>query len=130
MQPVRSFDMDLAPLDHPISRKEFQKWLDDPEMIQMLEDVQIDPSTKFEIFDVLDVDMNTELSLEELIGGLMRLRGSICKSDIIAIRMKVRYLTSMVEDIWHRTCGDKLDPPAVDSDILVGCVTSHVDQHG
>merc|ERR1712113_1271258 len=98
-----ALDMDEQ-LKKPIQRSQFQAWLDDPDMLQMLEDVQIDSSTKFEIFDVLDMDMNAQLELDELVGGLMRLRGGICKSDIVAIRMKVRYLTKMTEEIWTKVC--------------------------
>merc|ERR1712193_522894 len=68
----------------------------------MLEEVDIETSTKFELFDVLDVNMGGELGLDELIGGLMRLRGPISKSDIVAVRLKVRYMTKLIEDVWRK----------------------------
>merc|ERR1712087_836357 len=74
----------------------------DPEMLTMLEEVEIETCTKFELFDVLDVDMGGELELDELITGLMKLRGPISKSDIVATRLKVRHVTKMMEDVWRK----------------------------
>jgi len=87
-----------------IPRDVFQMWLDDPIMLNMLDEADIETSTKSDLFDVLDVDMGGELGLDELVGGLMRLRGPISKSDIVAIRLKVQYLTQLIEDVW-RHCG-------------------------
>ena len=42
----------------------------DPSVIEMLESADIDTSQKFELFDVLDVDMGGALSLDEIIHGL------------------------------------------------------------
>mmetsp|Transcript_39780 Transcript_39780/g.72339 ORF Transcript_39780/g.72339 Transcript_39780/m.72339 type:complete len:97 (+) Transcript_39780:1-291(+) len=43
-----------------------------------------------DLFDVLDADMSGELTLEELIDGLMRLRGPITKRDMVGVRTQVR----------------------------------------
>merc|ERR1712151_717453 len=82
-------------------------------MLTMLEDVEIEASTKLELFDVLDVDMGGHLGIDELIGGLMRLRGPISKTDVMAIRLQVRYVTKLMEDVWHAVIGD---PAASDDD--------------
>ena len=49
----------------------------------------IETATKSELFDVLDADMGGELTLSELRNGLMRLRGPITKSDIVAVRLEI-----------------------------------------
>eukprot|EP00928_Gymnodinium_smaydae_P089293 TRINITY_DN73283_c0_g1_i1.p1 TRINITY_DN73283_c0_g1~~TRINITY_DN73283_c0_g1_i1.p1 ORF type:complete len:190 (+),score=30.43 TRINITY_DN73283_c0_g1_i1:24-572(+) len=85
-----------------ISRDIFNSWLRDPEMLAMLEEIDIETSTKFELFDVLDVDMGGELSFDEMVNGLMSLRGPISKSDIMAVRLKVRFLTKMVMGIVEK----------------------------
>merc|ERR1711988_1675431 len=72
----------------------------------MLEDAHIETSTRADLFDVLDVDMGGELAIGELVDGLMRLRGPITKSDIVAVRLKVSYMTKMVEDLWQKLCND------------------------
>merc|ERR1712186_12635 len=87
-----------------ISRDVFNTWLRTEEMVELLEEVDIETSTKYELFDVLDVDMGGELGIDELVGGLMRLRGPISKSDIVAVRLKVRHMTKLIEDIWNQTC--------------------------
>jgi len=82
-----------------ISRELFNTWLTDPDVLSLLEEVDVDTATKAEIFDVCDVDKSGSLTPDELVSGLMRLRGPISKCDVIAIRLKVRYLTKMLEDI-------------------------------
>jgi len=87
-----------------ITRDLFSAWLTDPDMLSMLDDMEIDTATKHEIFDVCDIDKSGSLTPDELISGLMRLRGPISKCDVIAVRLKVRYLTDMLEDI-HNNLG-------------------------
>lgn len=90
---------ELVEDDILISREVFNVWLQDPKMLSMLEEVEIETSTKFELFDVLDVDNGGELSFDELVSGLMSLRGPHSKCDIVAIRLKVRYMTQLVEKV-------------------------------
>jgi len=88
--------------DVTISRQVFNEWLDRPAVTRLLETMDIEVSSKAGIFDVLDVDMSGELEFEELIGGLMHLRGPITKSDIVAVRLKVRYMCGLIEDMWTK----------------------------
>eukprot|EP00930_Biecheleria_cincta_P039939 TRINITY_DN27407_c0_g1_i1.p1 TRINITY_DN27407_c0_g1~~TRINITY_DN27407_c0_g1_i1.p1 ORF type:complete len:709 (+),score=124.50 TRINITY_DN27407_c0_g1_i1:35-2161(+) len=85
-----------------VTRDVFHVWLHDPQVINMLEGAEIDTSAKFELFDVLDVDDGGELSLDELIDGLMRLRGPITKSDVVAVRLKQNYTTRLVRELVER----------------------------
>merc|ERR1712014_28948 len=57
-----------------ITRDVFHTWLLDKDFVQVLDDADVDISNKFELFDILDVDMGGELSAEELVHGLMKLR--------------------------------------------------------
>merc|ERR1712032_637587 len=86
------------------TRSVFNTWLMDAEMLSLLEDCEIETATKFELFDVLDVDMGGTLGVNELVGGLMRLRGPVSKSDIVAVRLKVRYITELIEELWTQVC--------------------------
>merc|ERR1719330_140415 len=90
-----------------ISRERFNSWLTQQPMLSMLEECQIETSTKFELFDALDVDMGGTLGIDELVGGLMRLRGPMTKSDVVATRLKVRHMIIMIEDIWTKLHGDR-----------------------
>eukprot|EP00928_Gymnodinium_smaydae_P028038 TRINITY_DN21498_c0_g2_i1.p1 TRINITY_DN21498_c0_g2~~TRINITY_DN21498_c0_g2_i1.p1 ORF type:complete len:722 (-),score=160.87 TRINITY_DN21498_c0_g2_i1:185-2269(-) len=84
-------------LQMEVSREVFQQWLDDAEMIAMMEDAGIETSSKYEIYDVLDVDMNGGLKFQEIVDGLLNLRGEVSKADIVAVRMKVRHITKVLE---------------------------------
>eukprot|EP00928_Gymnodinium_smaydae_P005874 TRINITY_DN12034_c0_g1_i1.p1 TRINITY_DN12034_c0_g1~~TRINITY_DN12034_c0_g1_i1.p1 ORF type:complete len:694 (+),score=129.88 TRINITY_DN12034_c0_g1_i1:41-2083(+) len=73
-----------------IERDEFQEWIQKPEVASMLEDAGIDMSTKRELFDTLDGDLSGSLQVDELVRGLMMLRGVVSKSDIVGVRLLVR----------------------------------------
>lgn len=82
-----------------ISRDVFQMWLEDPEFTDVLEEAEVDLSAKAYLFDILDVDMGGELSADELVTGLMKLRGDVSKGDIVAIMLQVRHLTQQFEEL-------------------------------
>lgn len=88
-----------------ISRDVFMMWLEDTEFTDVLEEAEVDLSAKADLFDILDVDMGGELSADELVTGLMKLRGDVSKGDIVAILLQVRHLTQQVEDLL-----ETLDP--------------------
>eukprot|EP00930_Biecheleria_cincta_P095200 TRINITY_DN87201_c0_g1_i1.p1 TRINITY_DN87201_c0_g1~~TRINITY_DN87201_c0_g1_i1.p1 ORF type:complete len:544 (-),score=66.16 TRINITY_DN87201_c0_g1_i1:56-1687(-) len=83
---------ELADSGIQVDHKAFQRWMDDPDFEELLESADIDTSNKYELFDILDADFGGSLGLEEVVNGLMKLRGPVSKNDIVAIRMKVRYL--------------------------------------
>merc|ERR1712176_709488 len=78
-----------------ITRELFNWWLEEKEMEMLLLEADIETSTRFDLFDALDADLSGELTFTEVVAGLMRLRGPISKSDLIAIRLKVRHITSL-----------------------------------
>lgn len=80
-----------------ISREVFNTWFRNEEFHYLLEQAEIETSNTSELFDVLDADMGGKLSMDELITGLMRLRGPVTKADIVAVRLKVRNLTKILE---------------------------------
>mmetsp|Transcript_147356 Transcript_147356/g.410508 ORF Transcript_147356/g.410508 Transcript_147356/m.410508 type:complete len:796 (+) Transcript_147356:3-2390(+) len=82
-----------------ITRKEFNQWIEHPAFLELLEDAEIDSANRHELFDVLDADMDGKLRMSELITGLMKLRGPVTKSDIVAMRLKVRYLAGLLESL-------------------------------
>merc|ERR1712083_1009707 len=93
-----------------ITREIFNKWLnDDRRMLNILEELDIETSTKYELFDMLDVDMGGELEFGELVEGLMRVRGPIAKCDIVATRLSVRYLTKLMECICDELGCDRTE---------------------
>jgi len=91
-----------------ITKRTFNSWLlNNKQLLESLDDAEIDTSSKFELFDVLDIDLSGKLPFRETVEGLMKCRGPVSKTDIISIRLRVRYLTRLVQQI-HK----KLDCPA------------------
>ncbi|CAE7277253.1 Cacna1c [Symbiodinium natans] len=80
-----------------ISRDEFDSWLHDQDFVRVLDEASIDTSAQVGLFDVLDADGGGELSVNELVTGLMSLRGPVTKGDVIGMSLKIRYLVSMME---------------------------------
>ncbi|CAE7586692.1 Scn1a [Symbiodinium natans] len=85
-----------------ITREVFQAWLKDPEFVRVLEEADVDVSNKFELFNILDVDSGGELSVEELLNGLMGLRGDVSKGDVVSILLRVRDILQRVERMEQR----------------------------
>lgn len=84
-------------LGTPVTRDVFNKWLSHPRMMRMLRNADIDIASKFELFDVLDADLSGSLTMNELVRGLMHLRGPISKAEIVSIRLKMRLNTQRLE---------------------------------
>jgi len=92
----------LREMDVLVTKEVFFDWLAVPEFSQLLDEAEIDVADRSELFDVLDVDMGGQLSMDELTTGLMQLRGSVTKADIVAVRLKVRYFTGILEGLVER----------------------------
>lgn len=95
------------PDDTTITREVFNLWLQDPQVVGLLQEADIDTANKFDLFDILDVDMQGELGIGEFVNGLMALRGPVTKSDIVATRLKVRFVTAKIDEVWNKVgCAD------------------------
>jgi len=88
--------------DNIVTRAVFDNWLTKSAMLTLLRNIDIETATKHELFDVLDVNMDGCLSKDEVASGLMRLRGAVTKSDIVAIRMQVRFMSKLIDKL--HTC--------------------------
>eukprot|EP00927_Polykrikos_kofoidii_P021741 TRINITY_DN20495_c0_g1_i4.p1 TRINITY_DN20495_c0_g1~~TRINITY_DN20495_c0_g1_i4.p1 ORF type:complete len:598 (-),score=84.10 TRINITY_DN20495_c0_g1_i4:57-1850(-) len=80
-----------------ITREDFKKWLDNEKFVKVLEEADIDLSSKNEIFEVLDSDINGFLTQKELAIGLMRLRGPMRKTEIVATRLMMLHGTERMQ---------------------------------
>eukprot|EP00931_Biecheleriopsis_adriatica_P008727 TRINITY_DN10986_c0_g1_i2.p1 TRINITY_DN10986_c0_g1~~TRINITY_DN10986_c0_g1_i2.p1 ORF type:complete len:488 (-),score=94.47 TRINITY_DN10986_c0_g1_i2:24-1487(-) len=76
-----------------VDRDTFMAWLEEPEFLEVLEYADVDISNKYDLFDILDADMGGLLELDEVVTGLMKLRGPVSKNDLVATRLQVRLLT-------------------------------------
>merc|ERR1712050_249694 len=57
---------------------------------QLLDELEIDETDRLDLFSVLDSDGSGVLTVDELIQGIMAVRGHAKKSDVIATRLAVK----------------------------------------
>eukprot|EP00930_Biecheleria_cincta_P028760 TRINITY_DN20050_c0_g1_i1.p1 TRINITY_DN20050_c0_g1~~TRINITY_DN20050_c0_g1_i1.p1 ORF type:complete len:1208 (+),score=169.27 TRINITY_DN20050_c0_g1_i1:32-3655(+) len=87
-----------------ISQECFNYWLaNDTSLNGVLDDADIDLSMKYTLFEVLDSDASGALSYKELLEGLMKCRGPVSKAEIVAIRLKVKFITQYLEKLLHKS---------------------------
>lgn len=82
-----------------VTRAKWKQWLARPDFQTLLKEADISASNKMELFDALDADGGGELNIEELLYGLMRLRGPVAKSEIVAIRVKISYMCNLLQQL-------------------------------
>eukprot|EP00929_Paragymnodinium_shiwhaense_P101269 TRINITY_DN6421_c1_g1_i1.p1 TRINITY_DN6421_c1_g1~~TRINITY_DN6421_c1_g1_i1.p1 ORF type:complete len:851 (-),score=202.27 TRINITY_DN6421_c1_g1_i1:222-2774(-) len=85
-----------------ITREAFDQWLQEKDLLNMLDELDIGTSNKSELFEVIDCDLSGELEVPEIISGLMKLRGPSDKSDAVAALLGIRYMTKMLEAVHNK----------------------------
>ena len=94
---------DMAKRGRLISRAELNHWLStEKELLDVMEDAEIDLSCKSDLFDVFDANLDGFLHFDEIVEGMLRCRGPVSKTDIIAVRLKTRLLVRMVSKICEK----------------------------
>lgn len=79
-----------ANLSMEITREMFRDVVSEPAMEALLQDLEISVSDPMSLFDTLDADESGSLDISELIRGIMKLRGTADKSDVIASLLSIR----------------------------------------
>jgi len=69
---------------------------------EILDDLDIAPEDRVNLFEILDADGSGSLMLEELIVGIIKLRGESRRSDVIAINLQVRELQVALHSVEAR----------------------------
>jgi len=75
-----------------ITKDVFDDALLDPEVRQLLGDLDISEEDRIGLFDVLDADNGGTLQLYEIIHGVLKLRGEPRRSDVVQVSLMVRSL--------------------------------------
>lgn len=82
-----------------VTREFFQDLIAQPDMMLVLEHLDIDASTHDELFDCLDADMSGSLDCDELVDGLMSLRGPAEKKDSVGALLCARVTQQMLKNL-------------------------------
>lgn len=87
-----------------IGYEEFCQILENEDCIHMLEILGVETINKDEVFDCLDADMSGRLDINELVTGLMFLRGAVEKKDAVACWLSSRVTQVLVVQLQERLC--------------------------
>eukprot|EP00929_Paragymnodinium_shiwhaense_P069056 TRINITY_DN34841_c0_g2_i1.p1 TRINITY_DN34841_c0_g2~~TRINITY_DN34841_c0_g2_i1.p1 ORF type:complete len:768 (+),score=146.33 TRINITY_DN34841_c0_g2_i1:70-2373(+) len=115
---VPQLDVDMA-LNMTITQEQLNEVFDDDEVQKLLVELDVPEDDRRGLFDVLDADGGGTLQLDELIGGIIKLRGDPRRSDVVQVALVLRSLqtefrefsTEVIEYIrTHRTHASTVAP--------------------
>mmetsp|Transcript_43864 Transcript_43864/g.80132 ORF Transcript_43864/g.80132 Transcript_43864/m.80132 type:complete len:664 (+) Transcript_43864:85-2076(+) len=81
-----------------VNKDAFNDFLKDPEVHTILDDLDVPEEERLDIFEVLDANGNGTLQLEELIHGVIRLRGDPRRSDVVQVLLVIRSLQEEMQE--------------------------------
>ena len=112
--------------EYEIDRETFERVMNEESVIELLDQLNIDEGDRNGLFDALDSDGSGGLSIEELINGILMIRGNFKKSDTVATRLAVKSVQKMV-----RNCRLQLLQQVIDMRMdLQASAASHRYAHG
>lgn len=86
-----------------ITRDLFGSVVEEPAVLKLLEELEVHVSNPEALFDALDADCSGALDVTELVQGILRLRGSAEKSDLVASLLGVRAVQARLQAFEERT---------------------------
>jgi len=90
-----------------VIKEAFDQWIKKPEVATLLDEIDVDSSSKTELFDAIDVSGSGYIDANDLIALLLKLRGPISKLDMVSARMKVSHNSKVLAQICdHFTITD------------------------
>ncbi|CEM04539.1 unnamed protein product [Vitrella brassicaformis CCMP3155] len=85
-----------------ITLEEFRGAFDNPEVYELLRQIELPIHEAEELFMILDGDNSGELSVDEFIGGCVQLKGNQKPKDMLALQMTLQALQKRVETVEER----------------------------
>jgi len=90
-------DLDQSAWDVLITRRDFDNMMRQSSVQSLMDDLELADINRVGLFDVLDADGSGTLSIEELVAGILEVRGEARKSDVIACRLSVRAMQEQLK---------------------------------
>merc|ERR1712025_690398 len=91
-----------------VTREMFSRVIEEPAVIQLLEGLEVHMADPVGLFDALDADCSGCLDVAELVQGVMKLRGSAEKSDLVSSLLAVRSVQSNLKSFEERVFAGQL----------------------
>merc|ERR1712217_220567 len=85
--------------DHEVTREVFESAFAGPDEQRLMDKLEIDETDRHDLFEVLDSDNSGVLTVDELIKGIMAVRGQAKKSDMVATRLAVMAVQQSLRNI-------------------------------
>lgn len=79
--------------------EEFRNALEDPEVLKKLRMVDLPVQEAEALFMVLDADGSGSLSVDEFIGGCLRLKGNAKSKDLLAVQISVESMAKRIDNL-------------------------------
>jgi len=92
-----------------VTYDDFAKLMSDPRVMEKMDDLEIHIADPEKLFEIIDSNGNGALDVNELIEGLMKLRGPADKGDAVSAALMVRQMQRDIHRLeiemrqWHKT---------------------------
>lgn len=91
-------EADAGNVDGTISREEWRKLVSDPQIKLWLASMELDAGDADHLFTLMDQQTDGEMTLDELVGGVNRLKGAARSLDLITL---MRDLHLILDHVKH-----------------------------
>merc|ERR1719433_1914203 len=82
-----------------LSVEEFEKHVEDEKIQAYLKSRQIDIGQVRTLFTLLDIDQTGDLSMDEFVQGIMRLKGNASSMDLAVLTYQVEYIVEILSSL-------------------------------
>lgn len=106
-----------------VHKEDFEKFLTNADVQTILDDLDISHDDRYRLFDTLDADGGGMLQVDELVSGIMQLRGGMRKSDAIQANLMCRSVRRDLDNFrmdvvkilrFTRSIGEPTEPGTTD----------------
>lgn len=86
-----------------ITKEQFHELIEDPGVQNLFDELDLSVTDREDLFDVLDGDGSGAISAQELVKGVLKVRGEAKKSDSVATQLAVRAVQISLKDYMEES---------------------------